>query len=929
MDSKLINEWTIIYGRLPNGLLLDKETGEISGIPTETGNFTFTVKVVNLCGEETMEIELFVCAMPEITTAPYFHFIQLEEIEEKILEFEGTQPGVWSAVNLPDGLILSEDGKLTGTPTGYGEIKSEITVTNACGADTVEFLFDLDDVHQIIFEVKDKRTGEHIPDATVICPDLEIENHDNGFYTTILNDGEHPWHVSKEGYFPEEGTVVVEGDEGEDIYVLVELQPTTYELKFIVTYEDTGNPVTDATIGVINSETEQIISLTNKGGGVYSTFVENGKYDWGVSKESYIPVDGDVTINYADEVIEVALIQTTKELIFKVINNGGSFSELHFDNSFDVGGRLINDATVVSGNSLIDLDITNNNDGTYKTEVFSGTYNYAISKEGFITEKGSVVVQSENVEVSVPLSEIVGIITVNATVALSNATCSATISASPVLSGYTYDWSLWNMDTETLISQSLNQTGTTWNMGAMSSGNQNVPLEVRCTVKEPVSSGTASFVCTPLPLWRVTQLNPTLTVNRANIITGETFIATCTNTVGMSPFEYVFEVINRSNGEVIHGPINQDVLNIFEYTPATLGNYGVRCRVNVKNIPVEFYDQTDGLATRLATVSGQTDNIARVDVYDPIVATISTPKLGLMEDEPFVVTCTWSGGLSPFSFIWSMWRKDGSTYTQIGANTTTTSFQYGNGTSALFPTQFATLFTSGEASGIKEVEFRCRVESTSTLFNPRLSCDVVPIVVQIERPPFQFVSITLEGTEPGDGDDGKSPSHFFGTTIKATINFTGGTLPITRYQRRLSTLTNTNGNLIALGDITPLSPTFEFIWPVSNGSTSGNVDHVTLYCTVRDNKNREINGSIIIYNYMFGKLSGIITYNQKKPTGDETLPYVITPYGGVGTVYYSWKIYDNETNELVATIPSIGTQTGTTINYAIPSSLAHYDALIK
>jgi len=47
--------WTISAGSLPPGLLLDRTSGCVSGMPAETGAFNFTIQVMDLCGETDTE----------------------------------------------------------------------------------------------------------------------------------------------------------------------------------------------------------------------------------------------------------------------------------------------------------------------------------------------------------------------------------------------------------------------------------------------------------------------------------------------------------------------------------------------------------------------------------------------------------------------------------------------------------------------------------------------------------------------------------------------------------------------------------------------------------------------------------------------------------------------------------------------------------
>ena len=63
------------------------------------------------------------------------------------LAAEGTAPITWSIAedsSLPDGLNLSSDGTITGTPTAQGESKFTVTATNACGSDSQELTITID-----------------------------------------------------------------------------------------------------------------------------------------------------------------------------------------------------------------------------------------------------------------------------------------------------------------------------------------------------------------------------------------------------------------------------------------------------------------------------------------------------------------------------------------------------------------------------------------------------------------------------------------------------------------------------------------------------------------------------------------------------------------------------------------------------------------
>ncbi len=129
--------WEMVSGQLPPGLTLDAETGQITGVPEETGTYTITVEATDETGATTTrEFTITIGDGLTISTAtvPEWTDGQLG-YDEQLFAVGGTAPYEWTvtAGALPDGLTLSEDGKLTGTPTESGTFTFEITVTDADG----------------------------------------------------------------------------------------------------------------------------------------------------------------------------------------------------------------------------------------------------------------------------------------------------------------------------------------------------------------------------------------------------------------------------------------------------------------------------------------------------------------------------------------------------------------------------------------------------------------------------------------------------------------------------------------------------------------------------------------------------------------------------------------------------------------------------
>lgn len=106
--------WNLSNGNLPTGLTLSSD-GVISGTATEIGTYTFTVAATNNNGGT-------------LTTK--------KDFTVKIVERDDSIPvvsAVWTAENLPAGLMLSSSGVLTGTPTETGTSDSIITVKTNWG----------------------------------------------------------------------------------------------------------------------------------------------------------------------------------------------------------------------------------------------------------------------------------------------------------------------------------------------------------------------------------------------------------------------------------------------------------------------------------------------------------------------------------------------------------------------------------------------------------------------------------------------------------------------------------------------------------------------------------------------------------------------------------------------------------------------------
>jgi hypothetical protein len=132
--------FSLSNGLLPNGLMLASD-GLISGTPTNPGTFPFSVMATDVNGCTGVQDYVIVvnpadCPFINLLPSPPLPLGTVGIVyDELITATGGDGPYTFSVVTgaLPDGLMISSDGLISGTPTNPGTFPFSVTATDVNG----------------------------------------------------------------------------------------------------------------------------------------------------------------------------------------------------------------------------------------------------------------------------------------------------------------------------------------------------------------------------------------------------------------------------------------------------------------------------------------------------------------------------------------------------------------------------------------------------------------------------------------------------------------------------------------------------------------------------------------------------------------------------------------------------------------------------
>lgn len=131
--------WSVQSGTLPTGLTLNTSTGTISGTPSATGAYSFTIRATNGVGYDDQAFTGSVSGVAPIITVTTLGSLWrgfAPTVTSIAASGSATITYAVTAGSLPAGLSLNTStGEITGTPSSTGSYSFTVTATNSYGSD--------------------------------------------------------------------------------------------------------------------------------------------------------------------------------------------------------------------------------------------------------------------------------------------------------------------------------------------------------------------------------------------------------------------------------------------------------------------------------------------------------------------------------------------------------------------------------------------------------------------------------------------------------------------------------------------------------------------------------------------------------------------------------------------------------------------------
>src|SRR6185503_9093154 len=128
--------FALVGGSLPPGVDLNASTGALAGLPQASGSFAITVGVVDASGRrEIRPIRIQINGGMELESMALPPAVHGEPYQLRLIATGGASGRTWQLVGgaLPDDIVLTPDGLVTGTPFQVGRFTFTVKASDAAG----------------------------------------------------------------------------------------------------------------------------------------------------------------------------------------------------------------------------------------------------------------------------------------------------------------------------------------------------------------------------------------------------------------------------------------------------------------------------------------------------------------------------------------------------------------------------------------------------------------------------------------------------------------------------------------------------------------------------------------------------------------------------------------------------------------------------
>ena len=340
---------------IPN--IIDGEyTYSVSKYAYETATGTFTVD------EDDVEINVVMQALDTFEATFEVEDLYGNEIIDAIITVNGVS---YDAGQYVIDYLVADTYSYSVSREGYETLQGSFTITDS----DVTVEVQLQDIYTLVFNVENN-LGDILTDATIVFDGINLPQ---GVYTIDnIIPGTYAYVVSRPLHFDYQADVTVSN---QDVVVNVVMQQhPTYDAVFEVN-DVYGQPVQDAVVSVNGNANPA---------GVYvfeGLFADT--YSYSITKEGYIPIQGEFDVVDEDVTIDIAL-QDIYTLTFDIYDETGT---MH--------------------NAVITFDGQEYDAGHYTfSELVPGSYDYSVKMEGYYDMEGQAIIENQDVIVEILMIEL-------------------------------------------------------------------------------------------------------------------------------------------------------------------------------------------------------------------------------------------------------------------------------------------------------------------------------------------------------------------------------------------------------------------------------------------------------------------------------------------------------------------------------------------